>query len=760
MEEGKYNRDINCLRDRDKNVRLGALNRLLSCVDIEHDKVNMFFRLKIHLIELLNDPTDKCKELCAQLLKAFVLYNSIPPEDLSLVIKGFHSRIGLDPALETCEEIRVSLINILFDICKVYRECIYIEIQRITDIVARSCKDKCPAIKITSGDIIIYLCETDKKIGLYWKKIFDCIKPNIYHQQYKVRINSLQAIGKLTQCESAYQLSLELYTDFKKVLLDRRPEVHMILYEIIHDILLKLPETYLQDVEGKLCYLLLFEESDDLKRLENLFQHKVLTEDPEHTGARHIIMKNLKEITNLCLCDLQEWTIQDNYRTKASHALYQIIETCHEYILTHIEQILKVLFRTYTYEPSEILTKIIKSIGRYCEFELLMNIFTIYCTSVNFIQDINSALKLLILMIVPLSPPSIQISPILNLISSLVTSEEVLILRSIHELLYTLLQKFQASFPIDRIFSCVLALDSSSISDEVQATIGLLASYAAVTVQELYSKYLYALMPGFLKNYKNWTSDCLELKTFVKIVCRAQITSKEAIEIVFFSCRADSNEKIKLLMLDIVDIYITDIDLSTAIIQNIIIPTAAWRQFSHLVRIKSIKILNKMIKSNAIDKSVIIYHWEKLFPVLRTCINDENSELRQESLITINLLLESYNTVMEEREILDIYPELLKRLDDSLNIIRISATVPFILYFQVLKMKKMKFGNYNYVVGNLFTQLDDPSEAIQKAMTSVLEAAAAFNPESFLELGKEAMQKHKHPRCITELVESTKTLLQ
>ena len=768
MEEGKYNRDINCLRDRDKSTRISALQRLLSSLPHEESLPHLFSRLKLIIIELLQDPTDKCKELSLKLLEFFTTSTSIPPEDLPHILQGLHSRIGTDPSPETCEEVRIASISLVFLLCRHYSAFIHIELQRITDIIARGCKDKCPAIKTISGEMIVYLSEACKKIGYYSKKILENCTPNLYHQQYKVRINCLQAIGALARCEGTHQLIPALYGDFKKVQIDRRPEVCETMVEVIYYMLKVLPGNYLREVEGKFCYLLLSSEKDKERFRENIEEVSEIhageeEERREHAGALHVIMKNLKEIVWLCIKDLQEWTIQDNYRSRAGAALLHTIEICRHLMLTYVENLLPVLFRSYSFEPAEYLCTIIQKLGEYCDLPILISLFSSYSAALNSSQDVASSITLLQAMLAALSASTIAVClpALLALLTSLVTSDDALVLRASHGAISLLLDKFQSSLPMEPIFQILLVLDTSIISPEVQSTITSLANYGGITIQELYLQNLEILLPKLIRNYRYWDGNSPEPAKFARLVCRAEVCTAEIIEVACFTCKKEGESRVKVLMLEVVECCFRDSMYSQIVIEDAIIPTASWRPQGHVLRVKSILLFNRLMADRTIDGNVIKLTWEKIFPLIRTCCNDENSELRQLGVNSIEVLLRYFSEIMEEREILDIYPELLKRLDDSVDSIRIAACLPFCIYFTLITARferRSKFGNFKYVVESLFTHLDDPSDKIQRAVGEVLQASARFNKEDFLKVAMEAKQKHKHPRSVGELIEMANRL--
>jgi hypothetical protein len=205
-------------------------------------------------------------------------------------------------------------------------------------------------------------------------------------------------------------------------------------------------------------------------------------------------------------------------------------------------------------------------------------------------------------------------------------------------------------------------------------------------------------------------------------------------------------------MLDVIESCACDCVYSQLLIEQVFIPTAAWKPNSVGLRKKSVELLIKLFKGRIIEPLAVKNLWGKLFPVLKTCASDETAELREVVVEAFLQILNFYSQIFEEIEICDLYPELLKRLDDSLDRIRIATAGPFCRFFAVVKENHKKLSNYNYIVASLFTHLDDPSEYIQKAITQILQSAGKFSPEDFLILAKEAEKKHKHPRAVSDLI--------
>ena len=82
----------------------------------------------------------------------------------------------------------------------------------------------------------------------------------------------------------------------------------------------------------------------------------------------------------------------------------------------------------------------------------------------------------------------------------------------------------------------------------------------------------------------------------------------------------------------------------------------------------------------------------------------------------------------------EVYPELLKRLDDSQDAIRLEAAKAFEAYFSYLP-EDWAHNLFEYMVENIFIHLDDSEETIQVAIAEVLKKAAKVHPDIVMNIG-------------------------
>lgn len=122
---------------------------------------------------------------------------------------------------------------------------------------------------------------------------------------------------------------------------------------------------------------------------------------------------------------------------------------------------------------------------------------------------------------------------------------------------------------------------------------------------------------------------------------------------------------------------------------------------------------------------------------LKNCLDDDwVADLRFASVILLRLIMEYVRDEMDYEDFKTVYPELLKRLDDSQDGIRIETAKTLEVFFQILPDPWS--GNlYEYCVKGIFIHIDDPSVKIQEAIVTVLKVASTKHTDQFIEIAGE-----------------------
>lgn len=793
--EDKYSRDINCLHDRDKNIRFAALGRLTSGLTSDNQSdVQSFFasRLKPALLEIFKDASDRNKEKAVDLTLLLLKDQKILEDDIQHIIHVLHDRLGHDPCPESCEEVRLKELKILKHISESFLNILPPLMSEITDIISKQAKDRNPDAKIAIAQIIEVLAlYGNNRLGFHARKIYEGLRANLSHQQFKVRLPTIKALGKLLLCEGAHSLLEETYHELKLRQTDGKPEVREQLYVMLSALLVNLPYSFLRNVEGKLCYLLLGGLADpecngiyDLivqagqRRRVAAEEYKENIEDIVFAeGAEFLVLKNLQELVQFVLADIQEWTIKDTYRSKAVAVLISIVEGSKNHVMPHLELIFKVIFKAYAQsedkEYSALFESCIQKIGIYCDFGILLSLFSKFClTDMSSPTEKAGGLILFAKMLQSVNLTEDQLPQLVNFCTNqdLATSEHAQITVSLQLILETLIYKAGSlcTAYVEKLFYTLLLLENSAAKQGAVKTMELLAECCGlISVSELYAMQLPTALPTLITNYKNWDANSNNRVWFRTLILKAGSAVSKYFETIIAvlseNSQREKESEVRYDMLVVLDHLLNVGELDSLIksyarklLESVIVPTAAWKVgMSNIqIRVSSMICLDKLILKRLIDDQVFIDTWDKVFPVIKTCLDDDwDQDLRISACKVMAGFFIGYSQILDDILISGIYPELLKRLDDSQDRIRILVCEPLKNFFDVLMRRSIRFGNYKYTITTLLIHLDDPSEIIQQAVKSVLEVACLYDKNTFLEIATEIHNKHRHPRAVSELIE-------
>ncbi|CAG9330487.1 unnamed protein product [Blepharisma stoltei] len=785
---------INFLHDPNRNKRkdgLVQLSNILQSESSENVKSLFSSKLKPALIEIFGDSSESNREKVIDLINQLLSQNKINEDDIPHIVQKLHERLGHDPCPETCEEIKVKESVTLKLIATNHWNLLLPSFGYIIDIVCKQGKESSPAIKISIAEIVSILCDSfGDRIGFSSKRIFDSMRNNLYHQQFKVRLQTLTTLGKICICEGALIFE-DIIVDFKKLQLDRRKEVREVLYKVIGDIMCKLQYTVLRSFEGKLSYLLLggFSESEFAwinEVIDNVgYRRKVLaqefTENVEDyimsDAGEFLILRNLQELVQLALDDIQEWTMQDHYRSKAASILDYTIRAAQNHITPHLDSIFKVIFKAYAQSEdkafSALFENCIEKIGMFCDFDLVLTLFRKFClTDITSPTEKSGGLILFAKMLNSLLLTEDRMKKIVSFIAEKDLSDYPEIPKSLQLVIESLIlqAKSLCISHVNSLFHSLLLLENSSAQESVQKTMGILAEYCGLlSVSDLYATQLPTALPLLTRDYRNWDSDSKERSLFKSLIVKSGSAVSQyfdtIVEVMSVNSQREKDSEVRFTMLVILEnsLNLSELDnyirsYCRKILESIIVPTAAWKVgISNVeIRVSSMLCLEKLIGKMLIEDSVLVELWDKVFPVVKTCLDDDwDKDLRISACRVIISFFEFYSHILDEILVSGIYPELLKRLDDSQDYIRMIICVPLEKLFKVILERGIRFGNYKFMIETLLVHLDDPSENIQKSVKNVLQVARLYDAETFLELSRSAQHKHRHPRAVTELIEES-----
>ena len=120
-----------------------------------------------------------------------------------------------------------------------------------------------------------------------------------------------------------------------------------------------------------------------------------------------------------------------------------------------------------------------------------------------------------------------------------------------------------------------------------------------------------------------------------------------------------------------------------------------------------------------ISSQQLLQVMEDLLTQLRSCLEDDNVSTR---LVTCRAIMHIFNTVgpaLDRDRLHNMYPDLLKRLDDASDDVRVATCKTFVTYFDCFGEDyeaSLYRAHLEAIYKGLLVHLDDPDSRIQEAV--------------------------------------------
>jgi dynein assembly factor 5 len=201
---------------------------------------------------------------------------------------------------------------------------------------------------------------------------------------------------------------------------------------------------------------------------------------------------------------------------------------------------------------------------------------------------------------------------------------------------------------------------------------------------------------------------------------------------------------------------------SGAYLEGVLIPNCIWRagQSNNKIRKGGMVCIHALLKQHLVSPAVLNSAFSDLLPILKSCLDDSFSpDNRLIACLVLACLLSELQAEISAEQLREVYPEMLKRLDDSNDKIRAVVCEALSVFFKCLPPKWSR-SLYEYILRTLFVHLDDPNPEIQQGIYGVLETAVHQDYAAFAAEARVAVAKSAHPRMCEELLRLSQSLQQ
>ncbi|KAG8509815.1 Dynein assembly factor 5, axonemal [Galemys pyrenaicus] len=773
------------------------------------------------LLRCLTDPAEGCRALAAHLLSLGLRRAARPRDALPRLVPALAARLaGPEPTRrlppEPCEELRLALVELLSLAVRLGGPALAPHLDDAVRVLRCTLLDPFAAVRRESCECAANLARaTPDHFHMQSESLISPLMQTISHQHWKVRVAVIEATGTVIQFGNGKSVD-DVLSHFAQRLFDDVPQVRQAVTSVVGGWLLGLRDRY--SFFHKLIPLLLSSLSDEvpeisrsatslweqvglqwqqeneqdlkdkldfaspppahypLQGFQSFFLEKVSGEEKNRPplGCRELIFRNLSKVLPAICHDITDWVV--GTRVKAAQLLAVLLLHAEDHITQHLEILLRTLQHACADEEKAVVSSCTRSaelIGTFVSPEVFLKLI------LSMLKKSPSSSSLLILAAVIRGCPREALQPHLKVIAMELTQSHIS--QASEKQLYGghLLLCVQAlvaacqgdcrdfALQLMEVLVTIMALwGASGLGDKIQETMDSLATVEGVDgSQGLYGKHLSPLMEWLARSHHEWTIYSAELLQFNVVVTQSGPALGEALPHLVPILRGclqpsrDPQMRLKLLSVfsqvllrakETVNSQGQFRSYLDTVIKDILVPNLQWHagRTAAAIRTAAVSCLWALISSEVLSAQQIQEVQETLMPQILTTLEEDSQMTRLMSCRIIDIFLKTS-------------AELLKRLDDVSNEVRLVAASTLVSWLQCIRSDSGKSyyqNNIQYLYKELLIYLDDPDSAIQDAVLEVLKAGSVLFPELLVRETEAVIHKHRSPTHCEQLLQHIQAL--
>ncbi|KAI8494919.1 HEAT repeat-containing protein 2 [Branchiostoma belcheri] len=811
-------RHVNCLTDDNRTTRRRALDSLRKeTVDKKLEPAvlqGVFVEILKPVLKSFSDPVEKCRELAIQLVDAFLPAVPDPPETLPYILPTLVQRLGQKDITEPSEELRLMLVETLARIVDLTGQELAVYLDDLVKILQRTIVDPFPDVKKAS-------CRCAAKVAVKIPQHFhmqseSLVKPllvTISHQHSKVRVAAIKAIHTCIQYGNNKNVE-DVVSHLAQRLFDDSASVRMAVTELSGGWLLDLPDRY--SFHHKLIPLLLSSVSDDVPEIADRamqlwrevgnkyqqenedelkdkidFTYSKIAHFPEgeerpNLGCRTLIFRNLSKILPACLRELGDWVVST--RVKAASLLYTLLLNSEDYTTMHMEPLLAGLYKACADEEKQVRNKVIKSaelVGCFVEPE-------IYCQLIlPALERQPGANILMVLAAIVRGCRQEHIRTHLQAVCHTLALPDVCRaeepqyqhqLLSCVQAILTVSQQETAPYSLQLftvLVSTMALCRDGAVMEQVQTTLQQLAHVQALSgVQQLYTSHTQQVLQMLQPSHAHWTTLSPERIIFDTLLLQAGPVVgdllPEIIPIMETNVHPDKDHELRLKFFTLLSKLLINAEktvnasgqfgeFALGVVQRMILVNCVWQagRTAGAIRTIAVSSLWALLKSGLLSVQQANTIMDDMLTQLVTLLDDDVQSTRLITCRVLNHLLNLCGATFHPDRLNKVYPELLKRLDDNSDEIRVAVAKTFSTFFPCIGDdydRTLYKAHLEFMFKGLLVHLDDTDERIQENMLGVLKQAARIHPSLMEQEITAVKHKHRTPKYCDQLLQHIQAL--
>ncbi|XP_052375470.1 dynein axonemal assembly factor 5 [Oncorhynchus keta] len=815
-------RHLNCLNEDSKTTRKRALEAIkretidkgLSSGVLQE----VFTCLLKSLLKCLSDPMERCRETAIHMLGDFIRCVPQPEDSLPYLMPALTQRLGGKEILEPAEELRLSMVEVLTLTVEVCGRHLAPYLDDMMKILQRTIVDPFPDVKRESCKCTVHFAKSvPEHFHMQAESLVKPLMQTVSHQHSRVRVSSIEATGAVIQYGTGKNVD-DVLSHLAQRLFDDSPQVRKAVTVVVGDWLLHLRDRY--SYFHKLIPLLLSSLSDDIpeisQRAADLWRQTGALWEQENEddlkdkmdflltppdlypagvvrpglGCRELVVRNLSNLLPALARDVVDWVA--GTRVKTAQLLYALLLHAEDHCTQHLQLLLSTLYRACNDPESDVVTNCLRSaklLGTFVSPEVFLKLLLVHLETPS---SSSPHTPLMVLAAVLGGCSGELLKPHLQKIADTLVQPDVC-------------QEYQQAVYLEQLLSCVDVLLSvcekdccsvslqllqvlviiQSLSTEPQLTdkaeqsvVSLCKVQGLATVADLYRQHMDQLLQWLSASQKTWTSYSSQRLQLQVIATQSGPVIGEFLPLLMpllqncLDPERDPEMRLhiftmlsKLLLdathtLDSQERFCEHLDV---FLLELLLPNLVWKagRTAAAIRTSALCCLLALLQGGAIPPSQLLAVEERLSPQVLSALEEDSQLSRLLACRSLSTLLKLIGPSLHPDALNNIYPEVLKRLDDSSEEVRGVALRALGLWLASLG-KDYNSQLYSQHLEVLFQQLllhlDDPDSRVQDTVLEVLKTGSGVHPALLKQEVEAVRDKQRTPVYCDQLLQHIHSL--
>ncbi|XP_067427259.1 dynein axonemal assembly factor 5-like isoform X1 [Thunnus thynnus] len=816
-------RHLNCLNEDNKATRKRALELIKrETVDKKLSSSvlqEVFSALLKPLLKCLSDPMERCRETAIATITEFIRCVPKPEESLPYLMPCLAQRLGEKEIQEPAEELRLSAVEMLTLTVEVCGTQLAPYLTEMFNILQRTVVDPFPDVKRESCKCTVIFAKClPEHFHMQAESLATPLMQTIAHQHSRVRVSVIEATGAVIQHSTGKNMD-DVLSHLAQRLFDDSPQVRKAVTAVVGDWLLHMRDRY--SYFHKLIPLLLSSVNDEIpeirllaadlwrqvgaqweKENEDDIKDKMdflLTPPPLYPpgverpglGCRELVVRNLGRLVPAITHDVTDWLVPTRVRT--SQLLSVLLLHAEDHSTQHLQPLLATLYRACTDSERDVVSNCLaaaKLLGTFVPPAVFLKLLLDHVTTSSSSAHPWAPLMVLAAALGGCSKPLLK--PHLQQIANTLAQPDVC-------------QEYQQVMYLEQLLACVdvllcqcesecgsvslqllqVLVTVQSLSTEPQFSEKALESVRCLgkvqgldSVMELYRQHMGQLLDWLSASVSTWSSYSPQrLQLHIIVIQSGPVIGEfvnQLMPLLRGCLQPDRDPEMRMTIFTMLAKLLLDSgntldsqghfrNESEKFLCDILLPNLVWHagRTAAAVRTSVLSCLLALLHGGAVTPGQLLCMEEKLILQVLSALEEDSQTGRLLACRSLSTILRLIGSSLHPEALNKVYPELLKRLDDSSEEVRGVALQALGLWLSSLTKDynpELCAPHLQFLFQELLLHLDDPDSSVQDQVLEILKQGSSVHPSLLKREVKAVRDKQRSPLYCDQLLQHISSL--